>query len=68
MMEGDVEGMTEDEVVVKTSLNLTTSRLSGTYQAPLRLYQNSYRNPYDEQTRHNAIPGVRRRTTYQTTQ
>jgi hypothetical protein len=38
MMEGDTEGMTEDEVVLKTSLNLTTSRLSGTHQAALRLY------------------------------
>jgi hypothetical protein len=66
MMYGDTEGMTEDEAVLKTSLNVTTSRLSGTHQAPLRLYQNSYRNPYDEQTRSNAIPGVRRRTTHQT--
>jgi hypothetical protein len=63
MMEGDAEGMIEDESILKTSLNLTTSRLSGTHQAPLCLYQNSYRNPYGERKRHDAILRVRRRTT-----
>jgi hypothetical protein len=38
MMEGDEEGMTEDETVLKTSLNLTTSRLGRTHQAALRLF------------------------------
>jgi hypothetical protein len=56
IMKGNVEGMTEDKVVPKTSLNFTTSRLSGTHQAPLSLYQDSYRNSYGEHTRHDAIP------------
>jgi hypothetical protein len=30
MLEDDVEGMTEDEAVLKTSLNLTASLLYGT--------------------------------------
>jgi hypothetical protein len=38
MMEGDEEGMTKDKTVLKTSLNLTTSRLSETHQAPLHLH------------------------------
>jgi hypothetical protein len=38
MMEGDREGMMEDEVVLKTFLNLTTSWLSGTHQVPLHLH------------------------------
>jgi hypothetical protein len=63
MIEVDVEGIMEDEVVLKTSLNLTTSQLSGTHQAPLRLYHNSYKNPYGEWTRRDNIRGVRRRTT-----
>jgi hypothetical protein len=37
MIEGDVEGMTEDEVVLNMSLNLTMSRLSETHQTPLRM-------------------------------
>jgi hypothetical protein len=45
MMEGDAEGMTEYEAVLKTSVNLTTSQLSGTHQAPLRLHKNSYTEP-----------------------
>ena len=63
MMEGDAEGMTKDKAVLKMSLNLTMSWLGGTHQVPLRLYQNSYRNPYGKQMRHNAISGVRRRMT-----
>jgi hypothetical protein len=45
MMKGDAKGMTEDEVVLKTSLNLTSNWLDMIHQALLRLYQNSYRNP-----------------------
>jgi hypothetical protein len=67
MMEGDAEGMTKDEAVLKMSLNLTMSWLSGTHQVPLRLYQNSYRNLYGKQMRHDAISGVQRRMTLQTT-
>jgi hypothetical protein len=67
MLEGDVERMTEDEVVLKTSLNLTASRLYGTHQALLRLHQSSYRNPYGKQKRFDTIPGVRRPTTRQKT-
>jgi hypothetical protein len=58
-MKDDVEGMMKDKVVLKTSLNFTMNRLSGTHQAPLCLYQNSYRNLYGERTRHDAILGVR---------
>jgi hypothetical protein len=63
IMEGDTKGMTEDETVLKSSLNLTTSRLSGTHQALLRMYRDSYMNSYDKQTRRDAIPGVRWHTT-----
>jgi hypothetical protein len=67
MLESDAEGMTKDEVVLKTSLNLTVGRLCGTHQAPLRLQQNSYMNSYGERTRRIAILGVRRRMTQQMT-
>jgi hypothetical protein len=63
MIEGDAERMTEDKDVLKTSINLTTSQLSVTHQAPLRQYQNSYRNPYGKRTRCDATPGVWWRTT-----
>jgi hypothetical protein len=63
MMKDDAEGMTEDKSILKTFLNFTTSRLSGTQQAPLHLYQNSYRNPYGKRTRRDAILGVRRHAT-----
>lgn len=56
----------EDEVVLKTPLNLTTNRLCETHQAPLRLHQNSYKNSYGERIRRDAIPGIRWRTTQQT--
>jgi hypothetical protein len=59
MMKGDTKGLTEDEDALKTSLNLTSRWLNRAYQAPLCLYQNSYRNPYDEQPRRYSIPGVR---------
>lgn len=41
MMKGDTKGTAEDEVVSKTSLNLTSIWLSRTHQASLLLYQNS---------------------------
>jgi hypothetical protein len=63
MLEDDVEGMAEDEAVLKTSLNLSASLLCGTRQVPLHQHQNSYRSPYGKRTRRGAIPGVRRRTT-----
>ena len=62
MIEGDIEEMTEDKAVLKTSLNLTTSQLSGIHQAPLCLYQKSYKNPYGKRTRPDAT-GVRQSTT-----
>jgi hypothetical protein len=62
MLEDDVRGMTEDEVVLNTTLNLTMSPHCGTRQVPQRRHQTGYKDPYGEKTGRSAVLGVRRRT------
>jgi hypothetical protein len=66
VLDSDGRGMTEDEVVSDTTLNLTTRPLCGTRQVPQLWHEASYRDLYTEQTRWNTILGVQQRMTLRT--
>jgi hypothetical protein len=67
MLDSGVWGMTKDEAVPNTTLNLAVSPLRGTRQVPQRWHRASYRDSYTKWTRWNAILGARHCTTLRTT-